>query len=246
MFQGGVSETSTALKRFKRADGVSTGADRHGMSDTLNKYIDSLIAAGKRSVIDERNKTVTEMTDRWNRNVSYLVGKRNTEIDALRRAMPNSQTSFTTGAGLTAGGYGLGRLAALSKHVGKARGGRAGLIGAGLTAAGVTLKDKLLPGQAKLPSVVPSKWVDPTDPSPKTPDPTLFQKVKNLIGLGPNRESRKWVTDKKYPSLIGGGTPKPATPAVPEPKPPDKKPGGLTDRAAALGARWNALRRGSI
>lgn len=232
-------------RRFKQADGEPVNTDRHGMSDMLNKYIDSLITDGKRSVIDERNNTVTEMTNRWNRNVSDLVGKRNTEIDALRKAMPNSQTSFTTGAGLTAGGYGLGRLAAFAKGMGRIRGNRAGLIGAGLTAAGVTLKDKLLPSQAKLPSVVPSKWVDPTNPSPRKPDPTLFQKIRDLIGPGPNRESRKWVTDKKYPSLIGGGTPKPATPAAPEPKPTEKKPGGLTDRAAALVARLNALRRGS-
>ena len=212
--------------------------DRHGMGDVLNKYIDSLLSQGKQRVVDERNQAVTDLTGKWNKNVSDLIGKRNTEIDTLRQNMPASQTSFTTGAGLTAGGYGLGRLAALSKHIGKARGGRAGLIGAGLTAGGITLKDKLMPGQAKLPSVVPDKWVDPSNPYPTKPNPTLFQKMRSLIGMGPKEESRKWVTDKKYPGTIGGGTPKaqptgglPKPESQPagksEPKTPEKKTGSI-------------------
>jgi hypothetical protein len=188
---------------LKAADGEPISVDRHGMSDMLNKYIDSLIAQNKQSVIDERNKAVTDLTNRWNKNVSGLVTKRNTEIDTLRQAMPNSQTSFTTGTGLTAGGYGLGRLAALVRGVGKTHGNKAGLLGAGLTAGGVMLKDKLLPSKAKLPSVVPSQWVDPSNPSPKKPDPTLWQRLKTLIG-GNQPETRKWVTDKKYPSLVSG------------------------------------------
>lgn len=209
------------LRPRKTAD-TPIDTDRHGMGDMLNKHIDSLITHGKQNVIDERNQTVTDMTGRWNRNVSELVGKRNAEIEALRQNMPSSQTSFTTGAGLTAGGYGLGRLAALSKHIGRARGGRAGLIGAGLTAGGIALKDKLLPSQAKLPDVVKDKWVDPSNPYPAKPDPTFLQKIQKLIGLGPKEESRKWVTDKKYPSTIPGGSPKP------EPKKPEKS--GSVDR----------------
>jgi len=191
---------------LKTADTKPVDTDRHGMSDVLNKYIDSLMTRNKQSVIDERNQAVTDLTGRWNRNVSDLVGKRNAEIDSLRTAMPTSQTSFTTGASLTAGSYGLGRLAALARGVGKTHGNKAGLIGAGLTAGGITLRDKLFPSQAKLPSVVPSRWVDPSNPSPKKPDPTLWQRIQALIGAR-QPETRKWVTDKKYPSLIAGGTP---------------------------------------
>lgn len=232
-----------------------TADDRHGMSDVLNKYIDSLITSGKRSVIDERNQSITDLTGKWNQNVSDLIGKRNTEIETLRNNMPASQTSFTTGAGLTAGGYGLGRLAALSKHIGKARGGRAGLVGAGLAAGGTMLKDKLMPGKAKLPGVVPDKWVDPSNPSPKAPDPTLFQKIKSLVGMGSKPETRKWVTDKKYPGTIAGGTPKtPSKPAgtpapetagpaakKPDPKQPEKKTGGFPP--GSIAARMSALAR---
>jgi len=178
------------------------------MSNVLNNYIDSLVANGKRSVIDERNTAVTGLTDKWNQNVSNLVAKRNAEIETLRKAMPTSQTSFTTGAGMTAGGYGLGRLAALCKRIGKMHGNGAGLIVAGLTAGGIMLKDKLMPGKAKLPSVVPSKWVDPSNPSPKMPDPTIWQRIQSLVGAR-QPETRKWVTDKKYAPTIGGGTPKP-------------------------------------
>lgn len=206
--------------------------DRHGMGDMLNKHIDSLLTQGKQKVIDERNQAVTDLTGKWNQNISDLVGKRNTEIDTLRQNMPNTQTSFTTGAGLTAGGYGLGRLAALSKHIGRARGGRAGLVGAGLTAGGTILKDKLMPGKGKLPAVVPDKWVDPVNPQRPTPDPTLFQKIKNLIGMKPKEETRKWVTDKKYPSTISGGTPK-QQPAKSESKPAEKKTGSIGLRGLA-------------
>ena len=231
------------LRIPKTAD-TPVDSDRHGMGDVLNKYIDSLLSQGKQRVIDERNQAVTDLTGNWNKNISDIVGKRNAEIETLRQNMPASQTSFTTGAGLTAGGYSLGRLAALSKHIGKARGGRAGLVGAGLTAGGIALKDKLMPGKAKLPDVIPDKWVDPSNPYPKTPDPTMFQKIKNLVGMGPKPESRKWVTDKKYPGTIAGGTPKPQpakqTPAPasqtagkPEPKTPEKKTGSIGLRGLA-------------
>lgn len=224
------------LRIPKTADAPAPAEDRHGMSDVLNRYIDSLISDGKRQVVDERNQTVTDLTGKWNQNVSDLIGKRNTEIEALRQNMPASRTSFTTGAGLTAGGYGLGRLAALSKHIGKARGGRAGLVGAGLTASGIMLGDKFMPGKAKLPSVVPDKWVDPSNPPSKTPDPTLFEKIKNLVGLGSRPETRKWVTDKKYPGTIGGGTPKekPKEPASNPEKKTGSNPNTQTARMSAL------------
>lgn len=100
------------------------------------------------------------------------------------------------------------------------------------------LKDKLMPGKAKLPGVIPDKWVDPSNPAPKRPDPTLFQKIKNLIGMGPKQETRKWVTDKKYPGTIPGGTPKqpPKAQSTPTPnhKPAEQKTEGLVGRLSAL------------
>jgi hypothetical protein len=219
----------------KQADSVQK-PDRHGMSDILNRYIDSLISEGKRSVIDERNQAVTDLIGKWNKNVSDLIGRRNTEIDTLKSNMPASQISFTTGAGLTAGGYGLGRLAALSKRIGKAQGGRAGMIGAGLSAGGIMLKDKVMPGKAKLPGVIPDQWVDPSNPSPKMPDPNLFQKIKNLIGLGTKQNTRRWVTDKKYPGTISGGTAKPQPKQQPKlsQKPKENKTNSLAERMSAL------------
>ena len=194
----------------------SPTVDRHGMSDILNKYIDSLIADGKRHVIDERNTAVTNLTNDWNRSTSELISKRNSEMDSLRKHLPQSGTSFTTGAGLTAGGYGLGRLAALSKRIGKTRGNKAGLVGAGLTAGGIMLKDKLFPRQTQLPSNIPTQWVDPSAQQTPTTSPTTWQKFKNMIlPQKGDTERRKWVTDKKYPSLVAGGTKK--TSSVPDP-----------------------------
>lgn len=234
------------LRTPKTAD-TPADPDRHGTSDMLNRYIDSLIADGKRNVIDERNRAVTDLTGKWNKNISDLVGRRNSEIESLRAAMPNPHTSFSTGAGLTAGGYGLGRLAALSKHIGRARGGRAGLVGAGLTAGGLMLKDRLMPGKGKLPGVVADKWVDPLNPQKATPDPNLWRKIQNLIGMKPLGETRRWVTDKKYPSTIAGGTPKPApaekaptpdpsiqTAGKTEPQPSEKKTGSIGLRALLI------------
>ena len=134
--------------------------------------------------------------------MSELVGKRNAEIDSIRKNMPQSRTSFTTGAGLTAGGYGLGRLAAMLKRFGPVGKSRAGLIGAGLTAGGIAAKDTLMPTQTKLPTSVATKWVDPSNPPKSTPS-SFMDKIRELIGLQKEKESVKWVTDKKYPGMVG-------------------------------------------
>jgi len=136
--------------------------DRHAMTDVLNRYIDSLIA--------EKNRTISD-----------LVTKRNTEMESLQRNLPGSRTSFSTGAAMTAGGYGLGRLASLSKRLGRLRGHKAGLLSAGLTAGGLMLKDRLFPNKVRLPASVPKEWPDPITGQTSSPPPNVWQRLSHLV-----------------------------------------------------------------
>jgi len=147
--------------RIKTAN-ESPVMDRHAMTDVLNRYIDSLIA--------EKNRTTSD-----------LVTKRNTEMESLQKNLPGSRTSFSTGAAMTAGGYGLGRLASLSKRLGRLRGHKAGLLSAGLTAGGLMLKDRLFPNQVRLPAGVPAEWPDPAALQTSSPSPNAWQRLRNLV-----------------------------------------------------------------
>jgi hypothetical protein len=163
--------------------------DRHAMTDVLNRYIDSLIA--------EKNQTI-----------SGLVTKRNAEIASLQRNLPGSTTSFTTGAAMTAGGYGLGRLAALSKRLGRLRGHRAGLLSAGLTAGGLMLKDRLFPNKVRLPVHVPEQWPDPSAPQSSSPPPTAWQKLRSLVSPAQPRDKQAAFPPpnlNRLPQLTGAG-----------------------------------------
>jgi len=136
--------------------------DRHAMTDVLNRYIDSLIA--------EKNRAASD-----------LVTKRNTEMESLQRDLSGSRTSFSTGTALTASGYGLGRLASLSKRLGRLRGHKAGLLSAGLTAGGLMLKDRFFPNKARLPAGIPIQWPDPTAAQTPSPSPNIWQRLRNLV-----------------------------------------------------------------